>query len=176
MSKTVVIAGALDTKGVEFAFVKQLIEACGVATLLVDFGVLGDPPMPVELGNVEVARAGGGNLQQLRTHKNKAEAMKVMAAGLTAVVQELYAKGRLQGILSMGGTGGTAIATAAMRALPVGVPKVMVSTVGNGDVSAYVGTRDITMMPSVVDVAGINRISRLVYGNAARAIAGMVVS
>ena len=176
MFKTVVIAGALDTKGVEFAFVKELIQGCGVSTLLVDFGVLGDPATQPEISNAAVARAGGGDLQQLRTFKNKAEAMKIMAAGLTAVVQDLYATGRLQGLLSMGGTGGTAIATAAMRALPVGVPKVMVSTVGGGDISVYVGSRDITMIPSVVDVAGINRISRLVYRNAAAAIAGMVMA
>ena len=96
---------------------------------MVDFGVLGHPAIQPDISNAEVARAGGGDLQQLRTSKNKAEAMKIMTAGLTDVVRDLHAKGRLQGILSMGGTGGTAIATAAMRALPVGVPKVMVSTV-----------------------------------------------
>ncbi|MEW5978604.1 MAG: Tm-1-like ATP-binding domain-containing protein [Acidobacteriota bacterium] len=174
MSKTVVIAGALDTKGAEFAFVKELIESHGVSTVLVDFGVLGEPTTPPEVSNAEVAKAGGGDLEELRSFKNKAEAMKIMTAGLTAVVRELYAKGRLQGLLGMGGTGGTAIATAAMRALPVGVPKVMVSTVGGSDVSPYVASRDIVMIPSVVDVAGINRISRLIYANAAGAIAGMV--
>ncbi len=176
MTKTVVVAGALDTKGREFAFVKELIEAHGLSTLVVDFGVLGHPAIQPDISNAEVARAGGGDLQQLRTSKNKAEAMKIMTAGLTDVVRDLHAKGRLQGILSMGGTGGTAIATAAMRALPVGVPKVMVSTVASGDISAYVGSRDITMIPSVVDVAGVNRISRLIYKNAAGAIAGMVTT
>ncbi len=176
MSKTVVVAGALDTKGAEFAFVKELIEGYGLSTRLVDFGVLGHPAIQADIPNAEVARAGGGDLRRLRTSKNKAEAMKVMTAGLTAVVRELHAKGQLQGILSMGGTGGTSIATAAMRALPVGVPKVMVSTVASGDISAYVAGRDIAMIPSVVDVAGINRISRLIYTNAAGAIAGMVLT
>src|SRR5206468_7693314 len=128
MTKTVVVAGALDTKGVEFAFVKELIEGYGLSTRVVDFGVLGHPAIQADITNVEVARAGGGDLRQLRASKNKAEAMKVMTAGLIAVVQDLHAKGQLQGILSMGGTGGTSIATAAMRALPMGVPKVMVST------------------------------------------------
>jgi uncharacterized protein (UPF0261 family) len=97
-----------------------------------------------------------------------------MAAGLAHVVRQLYDVGKLDGIVSMGGSGGTSIATAAMRTLPVGVPKLMVSTVGGGDVSAYAGTKDITFMPSIVDVAGFNRISRAIYTNAAGAIAGMV--
>jgi len=176
VTRTVVIAGALDTKGAEFAFVKELIAASGLTPLLIDFGVLGDPEIPADVSNAEVARAGGGDLRQLRASRDKAEAMRVMTAGLTAVVRGLWAKGQLQGMLSMGGTGGTAIATAAMRLLPVGVPKVMVTTVGGGDTSAYVGSRDITIMPSVVDVAGINRISRTIYANAAGAIAGMVLS
>jgi uncharacterized protein (UPF0261 family) len=175
-SKTVVIVGALDTKGEEFAFVKELMAASGLTPLLVDFGVLGDPDLEPDIGNAEVAEAGGGDLQLLRACRDKAEAMKVMTAGLAAIVSGLHAKGQLQGIFGMGGTGGTAIATAAMRGLPVGIPKVMVSTVGGGDTSAYVGSRDIMIMPSVVDVAGINRISRAIYANAAAAITGMVMS
>jgi uncharacterized protein (UPF0261 family) len=176
MARTVVIAGALDTKGTEFAFVKELIAARGLTPLLVDFGVLGDPAIRADISNAEVARAGGGDIQQLRASRDKAEAMKVMTAGLAVIVRGLHAIGQLQGMLGMGGTGGTAIATAAMRILPVGIPKVMVSTVGGGDTSAYVGCRDIIIIPSVVDVAGINRISRTIYANAANAIAGMVMS
>jgi uncharacterized protein (UPF0261 family) len=126
------------------------------------------------VANDEVARAGGSNIAALRASKDKAEAMRVMTVGLANVVLELYEAGRLGGVLGMAGSGGTSIATAAMRALPVGVPKVMASTVGGGDVAQYVGTKDITMMPSVVDVAGINSISRRIYANAAAAIAGMV--
>jgi uncharacterized protein (UPF0261 family) len=176
MARTVVIAGALDTKGAEFAFVKELIAARGLTPLLVDFGVLGDPEIRADISNVEVARAGGGDIEQLRASRDKTEAMKIMTAGLAVIVRELHAIGQLQGLLSMGGTGGTAIATAAMRILPVGIPKVMVSTVGGGDTSAYVGCRDIIIIPSVVDIAGINRISRTIYANAASAIAGMVMS
>jgi len=174
MTRTVVIVGALDTKGQEFALVKDLIEQAGVQTLVVDFGVMGDAAFAPEMTRQEVAAAGGGDLTRLATGDHKDGAMQTMADGLASVVRRLYDEGQLDGILGMGGTGGTSVATAAMRTLPVGVPKVMVSTVGGGDVSAYAGTRDITFIPSIVDVAGINRISRRIYANAAGAIAGMV--
>lgn len=175
MPKTVVIVAALDTKGHEFAFVKGLIEKQGVQTLVVDFGVLGEPVFQPDIGRAQVASAAGGDLAQLQDGEHKDLAMRTMAAGLAEVVRQLYDQGRLDGILGMGGSGGTSIATRAMRALPVGVPKVMVSTVGGGDVSAYVGSKDIVFIPSIVDVAGINRISRAIYANAAGAIAGMVL-
>lgn len=174
MTKTVVIVGALDTKGAEFALVKRLIEQAGVRTLVVDFGVMGPPAFAPDVTREEVAAAANGDLAYLASGQHKDEAMRTMANGLAAVVRNLYNEGRLDGILGMGGSGGTSIATAAMRTLPVGVPKVMVSTLGGGDVSAFAGTKDITFMPSVVDVAGINRVSRAIYANAAGAIAGMV--
>ncbi len=174
MAKTVVIVGALDTKGKEFAFVKDLIEKQSLKTLVVDFGVMGTPDCPADISRDEVARLGGGDLAVLAGGQHKDQAMQVMAAGLQVVVSRLYSEGKLDGILGMGGSGGTSIATAAMRTLPVGVPKLMVSTVGGGDVSAYAGTKDITFMPSIVDVAGINSISRTIYTNAAGAISGMV--
>ena len=174
MSGTVLLVGALDTKGAEYAFVKELIEAAGLQTLVVDFGVMGQPAFEPEVDRAEVAAAAGGDLAYLASGTHKDEAMRTMAQGLATVVERLYGEGRFDGILGMGGSGGTSIATAAMRTLPVGVPKVMVSTVGGGDVSAYAGSKDITFMPSVVDVAGINRLSRAIYANAAGAIAGMV--
>ncbi|WP_322807757.1 Tm-1-like ATP-binding domain-containing protein [Thermanaerothrix sp.] len=174
MTKTVVIAGALDTKGADFAYLKELIEREGVKTLVIDFGVMGEPAFPPDITRAEVAQAGGGDIAYLATGEHKDEAMRIMAEGLAVVVRRLYDEGKLDGIISMGGSGGTSIATTAMRALPIGVPKVMVSTVGGGDVSAYAGTKDITFMPSIVDVAGLNRISRVIYANAAGAIAGMV--
>lgn len=174
MTKTVVIAGALDTKGQEFAFVKKLIEQAGLQTLVIDFGVMSAPAFAPDISREEVAQAGGGNLARLSSGQHKDEAMKTMAAGLTVIVRKLHEDGKLDGILSMGGSGNTSIATAGMRILPVGVPKLMVSTLAGGDVSSFVGTKDITMMPSVVDVAGINSISRVIYTNAAAAIAGMV--
>ncbi len=174
MTKTIVIAGALDTKGQEFAFLKELIEKEGLKTLVIDFGVMGEPAFTPDITRQEVAKAGGGDLAYLASGEHKDEAMRVMAAGLTVVVRRLFDEGKLDGVIGMGGSGGTSLSTTAMRALPVGVPKVMVSTVGSGDVSAYVGTRDISIMPSVVDVAGFNRISRAIYTNAAGAITGMV--
>ena len=174
MAETVVVAGALDTKGADFAFVKELIEETGLATLVVDFGVMGAPAFAADVTREEVCTAGGGDLAHLASGGHKDEAMATMARGLAAVVSRLHGEGRLDGIIGMGGSGGTSLATTAMRELPVGVPKVMVSTVGGGDVSAFAGTKDITFMPSVVDVAGINRISRAIYANAAGAIAGMV--
>lgn len=174
MADTVVLAGALDTKGADFAFVKELIEGAGLATLVVDFGVMGKPALAADVTREEVCAAGGGDLAHLASGGRKDEAMATMARGLAAVVSRLHGEGRLDGIIGMGGSGGTSLATAAMRELPVGVPKMMVSTVGGGDVSAFAGTKDITFMPSVVDVAGINRISRAIYANAAGAIAGMV--
>ena len=174
MSKTVVIVGSLDTKGTEYAFVKELIEKEGVETLVVDFSVMGDPTLKPDVGRDEVAKAGGGDLAYLTSGDHKDEAMKTMADGLAVIVRKLYDDGKLDGIIGMGGSGGTSLITTAMRTLPVGVPKIMVSTVGGGDVSAYTGTKDITFMPSIVDVAGINSISRNIYANAAGAIAGMV--
>jgi uncharacterized protein (UPF0261 family) len=174
MSKTVVLVGSLDTKGKEYAFIKELIEKQNLETLMVDFGVQGKPAFKPDIDRKKVAKAGGGDLSYLASGDHKDEAMKTMATGLAVIVRKLYDKGKLDGIIGMGGTGGTSIITAAMRTLPVGVPKVMVSTVGGGDVSAYAGTKDITFIPSIVDVAGINRISRAIYANAAGAIAGMV--
>ena len=174
MPKTVVIVGALDTKGEEFAFIRNLIEKEGLNTLVVDFGVMGEPLFEPQISRREVAQAGGGDLAQLASGEHKDQAMKVMAAGLAQIVRRLHEEGGLDGIIGMGGSGGTSIATTGMRVLPVGVPKVMVSTVGGGDVSAYTGSKDIVFIPSIVDVAGINRISRVIYANAAGAIAGMV--
>lgn len=174
MPKTVVLVGSLDTKGKEFAFVNELIVQSGLDTLVIDFGVLGEPGFKPDIDRQAVCTAGGGDLAELQSGDHKDKAMKVMADGLAKVVADLFDQGKLDGILGMGGSGGTSIATRAMRTLPVGVPKLMVSTVGGGDVSAYTGTKDITFMPSIVDVAGINSISRQIYANAAGAIAGMV--
>jgi uncharacterized protein (UPF0261 family) len=174
MAKTMVIVGALDTKGEEFAYIQALLKKKRLKTIVIDFGVLGEPAFEPDISRSTVAAAGGGDLERFRFGEHKDEAMRIMADGLAHVVRQLYDTGKLDGIIGMGGSGGTSIATSAMRTLPVGVPKLMVSTVGGGDVSAYTGTKDITFMPSIVDVAGFNRISRAIYTNAAGAIAGMV--
>ncbi|KAF0093063.1 MAG: hypothetical protein E1N59_3192 [Puniceicoccaceae bacterium 5H] len=174
MDAQIAVVGALDTKGAEFSFLCERIRAAGGRPLLIDFGVLGDPEIQADVTAQEVARAGGGDLDAMRQERHKDYCMRTMSAGLRAVVRSLFDEGRLQGIIGMGGSGGTSIATSAMRALPVAVPKLMVSTVGGGNVSAYAGTKDITFMPSVVDVAGLNQLSRDIYANAAGAIVGMV--
>ncbi len=175
MKKTIAIIGALDTKGQEFAFLKSEIEKRGCATLVVDTGVLGEAVFEPDVSREQVALAGGSNLSQLIERKERGEAMAVMTKGVAEIARELYEGKRIDGMISMGGGGGTVIGTSAMRSLPVGFPKLMVSTLASGDTAPYVSTTDITMMPSVVDVAGVNRISRRIYTNAAGAICGMVL-
>jgi uncharacterized protein (UPF0261 family) len=175
MRKTIAIVGALDTKGQEFAFLKSEIEKRGCATLVVDTGVLGEAVFEPDVSRDQVALAGGSNLSQLIERKERGEAMAVMTKGVAEIARELYEGKRIDGMISMGGGGGTVIGTSAMRSLPVGFPKLMVSTLASGDTAPYVSTTDITMMPSVVDVAGVNRISRRIYTNAAGAICGMVL-
>jgi uncharacterized protein (UPF0261 family) len=172
--KKIAIVGALDTKGLEFEFLKREIELRGPSTLLIDTGVLGEPYMEPDISRGQVAQAGGKSIEELVAKRDRGEAMGVMTRGVAEIVRQLYAEGEINGIISMGGGGGTVIGTSAMRALPVGFPKLMVSTLASGDTSPYVDTTDITMMPSVVDVAGVNRISRRIYTNAAGAICGMV--
>jgi uncharacterized protein (UPF0261 family) len=176
MARTVVIVGALDTKGGELGYLKQAIAGAGPGTLVVDCGVMGRPEFVPDVSRDEVFTAAGADLARLASGDHKDEAMAAAAQGLAIVVRRLYEQGRLDGIVGMGGSAATSIATAAMRMLPVGVPKLMVSTLAGGDMSPFVGTRDITFMPSVVDVAGFNRISRRIYANAAGAIAGMVAA
>lgn len=170
---TVVLLGTLDTKGVEYAYLRERVTDGGVAVIVVDAGILGGPLIETDVTRHEVAAAAGADVQVLADARDRARAIEAMGRGAAAVVLQLHAEGRLDAIGALGGTGGTAIATRAMRALPVGVPKLMVSTAASGDTSSYVGSRDVTMMPSVVDVAGINRISERIIGNAARALAGM---
>jgi uncharacterized protein (UPF0261 family) len=175
MAKTICIVGALDTKGEEFAFLKAEIEKRGCNTLVIDVGVLGEPLFQPDVPRERVAEAGGTPLAELVRQQDRGSAMAVMTRGVAVVAGQLYAEKKFDGIISMGGGGGTVMGTSAMRALPVGFPKVMVSTVASGDVSGYVGTTDITMMPSIVDVAGLNRISRTIFTNAAGAICGMAM-
>ncbi len=170
---TVVLVGTLDTKGREYAFLRDRIRACDVDVLLVDAGILDEPLTEPDVTRREVAAAAGAEVQVLAAARDRAVAIETMGRGAATVVCRLHAEGRLDAIGALGGTGGTTIATRAMRALPIGVPKLMVSTVASGDTSPYVGTADVAMVHSVVDVAGINRISTRIFANAARALAGM---
>jgi len=174
MSKTIALLGALDTKGAEYGFVKDCIESCGHNTLLIDVGVLGSPAIKPDVTRDKVAKAGGADIKKLVADEDRGQAVAAMSAGAAALLPKLYADDKFDGVLAMGGTGGTSVACGAMRALPLGVPKVMVSTAAGGDVSGYVGVKDIVMIPSIVDVAGVNKISRVVFAKAAGAICGMV--
>ncbi len=175
MAKTILLIGTMDTKGEEYAFVRQAILAHGHQVLVMNTGTMGDRgPFAVDIEADAVAQAGGGDLLKLREARDRGAAMKVMAAGAADLAAGLHREGRIDGVFGMGGTGGTSVVTAAMRALPVGFPKVCMSTAAGGDVSPYVGAKDITMVPSIVDVAGINRISRMIFARAAGAICGMV--
>src|SRR5260370_13214441 len=175
MPKTICILGAFDTKGEDQAFLRDQILKRGHRTLTINIGVFGSSTLfPVDYQSEDVAKAGGFNLPELRSNKDKAAAMKAFDEAAPKLVLELFREGKLDRIIAMGGSGGSAIVASAMRGLPIGVPKVLVSTVASGDVSFYVRGKDITMMPSIVDVAGLNRISRLIYARAAGAISGMV--
>lgn len=171
--KTIAIAGTFDTKGKEYLYVKELIEKRGMKALTIHTGVF-EPLFSPDVSNAEVAAAAGYDIASIVQRRDRALATEALSKGMEKLVPQLYREGRFDGILSFGGSGGTSMVTPAMRALPIGVPKVMVSTMASGNVSQYVGTSDIVMMPSVVDVAGLNTISRVVYQNAVNAVAGMV--
>lgn len=172
--KTIALIGALDTKGSEYAFVKNEIERRGHRALVINTGVMDEPVFVPDVSAMDVAQAGGAALDDLRRAADRGHAMQVMTRGIAVIVRNLYDAGKIDAVLALGGGNGTVIATSAMRALPLGVPKVMVSTLASGDVKAYVGTSDILMLHSVVDVAGVNRISAKIYANAAGAVVGMV--
>ena len=169
---TVVLLGTLDTKGPEYAFLRDRVVEAGCEVILVDAGVLSDPS-PGDIGPTEVAAAAGEDRATLAAARDRGPAMAAMTRGATEVVRRLHAEGRLDGILGVGGSGGSSLVSAAMQALPVGVPKLIVSTMASGDTRPYVGTSDIAMMYSVVDIAGINGISEKILSNAAAGIAGM---
>ncbi len=170
----VVLIGTLDTKGTEIAFVRDLLHTAGVRTLVIDAGVLGAPAFPVDVPREQVFAAAGTTLAALQKAGDRGQAIEAATRGVSAVVRDRAGRGQVDGVLALGGSAGTTIGTAAMRALPFGVPKVMVSTLASGQVRQYVGVRDILMLHSVVDISGLNRVSRTVLSNAAWAMAGMV--
>lgn len=171
--KTVALVGTFDSKGVEYAYVKKIIENLGLKTFTVHMGVF-EPLFTPDVSNAEVARAAGVDIKEVAAKKDRGWATEVLSKGMEKIIPQLYKEGKFDGILAFGGSGGTSIATPGMRALPIGVPKVMVSTVASGNTEQYVGTSDIVMMPSVIDVSGINSLSTKIFTNAAFAIAGMV--
>ncbi|BCS35524.1 hypothetical protein TBR22_A47570 [Luteitalea sp. TBR-22] len=171
--KVIAVLATLDTKGQEAEFLREQLAALGSRALLVDIGVMNAPATRADLSRAQVARAGGTPLATLQSGKSREAAQPVMAAGATALLLKRIAKGEVHGVIGLGGLQGTSACTAVMRALPYGLPKVMVSTVASGDTSSYVGISDITMMFSVGDILGLNVFMRKVLANAAGAAHGM---
>jgi uncharacterized protein (UPF0261 family) len=174
IEKCIVIVGSMDTKGVECQYIKERIEMEGFRTITLDTGVLGEPFFRAEISNREIASKAGARLEDLIQRGDRGDAVRVMMEGTVKITKELYAQDRLGGIIGVGGSAGTTIGTAAMRSLPVGIPKVMVSTLASGNTRPYVGMRDITMVNTIVDFSGLNRFSRKILTNAAYSLIGMM--
>jgi len=173
---TVVLVGTLDTKGAEYGFVRERLKAAGLNVTIVDCGILGEPQIKPDIPRADVARAAGTDIAQLVAAGDRGAAVQAMARGAEAILKTLHLVGHLQGVMALGGGGGTSIAARAFQSLPFGLPKLIVTTMASGDTRPYVGESDIILIPSVVDVAGVNRISARVLGNAAAAMAGILAA
>lgn len=175
MNKVVVILGSLDTKGPEIGYLRERVRAEGGMPLVVDTGVLGEPAADADVTRHQVASAAGSSIEALIQRGDKANALVAMAEGASAICRSLLVGGQLGGVLSIGGSRGTALSTQVMQSLPVGVPKLMVSTMASGrnTFDTYVGTKDVTLMHSVADVQGVNAVTRPIFTNAAAAIVAM---
>ena len=171
---TIAVIGTLDSKGHEHAFVADLIHKRGHTPVLIDLGTGTDPQVTPDITRFQVAEAAGLDLQPLIDQQDRGECVVAMSKAAPVLLAQLVADKKIDGVISLGGGGGTALGTAAMRALPIGFPKLMVSTLASGNTAHYLGTKDITMMPSIVDVAGLNSISKVIFSRAAGAICGMV--
>jgi uncharacterized protein (UPF0261 family) len=176
VGKTIVLMGRLDSKGKEYEYVKDKILRGGFNVIVVDTGTRGVPKFEPDIPREEVAKAAGVEMQDVvdRTDENKE--IQIMMEGASRIAQRLHDSGKLDGIMCLGGTRGTAIGTAAMRALPFGIPKVMVSTIASGDTQPYVGTKDITIIHAVTDIVGLNRMTKRLLACAAGAVMGAVAA
>ena len=170
MTRLVYAVATMDTKGEELAFVRDCLRAAGAKAVTVDVGTLSSPTVEPDITKAEVV----GRPESASTHADRGQAVSAMSVALTDFLLREFDAGRLAGVIGIGGSGGTALITAAMRALPIGLPKLMVSTVASGNTAPYVDCSDICMLYSVVDIAGLNVVSRCVLANAAHAMAGMV--
>jgi len=170
----VLLIGTLDTKGAEIAYLRDLLRQAGIATLVMDAGVIGPSALAADISREAVFAAAGTSLEAVRRQSDRGRAVTLAAQGASALALQLHQEGKIKGVLGLGGSAGTTIGSSAMRALPYGVPKLMVSTLASGQVSPYVGVRDILMMYSVVDLCGLNRFSRRILANAASAMIGMI--
>jgi uncharacterized protein (UPF0261 family) len=172
--KTVILIGTLDTKGVEYQFAKERFKKSGLNTILIDAGIIGDSLVKADISNEEVARAGGEELATLKNLGDRGFAVAVMTQGVNQIVQDLYKKNQCDAVFALGGSGGSTISSFAMRNLPIGIPKVLVSTLIASNASSFIGESDMALFASVVDIAGINSISAKVIANAVDATIGMI--
>jgi uncharacterized protein (UPF0261 family) len=172
--KIVVLIGTLDTKSVEYEFARNRFQKAGLNTILIDAGIIGQSLIQSDVTNEKVAQAGGSDLQSLRDKNDRGFAVSIMTKGVNEIVQDLYKKGELDAVFALGGSGGSTIASFAMRSLPIGVPKVLVSTLVSSNAASFVGESDLALFASVVDIAGVNSISAKVIANAVDATIGMV--
>ncbi len=170
----IAVIGTLDSKGDEHAFVADVIRRRGHEVLMIDVGTGAGTSVPVDIDRYAVAEAGGIDLGVLMERKDRGECVSAMSEAVPVLLAKLCAEGKIDGVISLGGGGGTAISTAGMRGLPLGFPKLMVSTLAAGNTAPYLGTSDIVMMPSIADVAGLNGLSKMIFTRAAGAICGMV--
>ncbi|MFC1833618.1 Tm-1-like ATP-binding domain-containing protein [Thermodesulfobacteriota bacterium] len=173
MPFNITIVATLDTKGQEVGYIKQLIETQGCSTTIVDVGTLNPPMITPDIGRDKVAAAGGSSPEKLLESNDRRLAVQTMIDGASRLVRDLHEQGKMSGIISVGGGTGTHIGMGVMRELPLGVPKLMVSTVASRDMSELIGTKDITLMHSVVDILGLNPVSERILANAAAAMVGM---
>lgn len=175
MKTTVLMLGTFDTKGLEFTYLRDELIRHDISVISLDAGTMDSSvPFPVDIPSSVVAEHGGRSLESLRQDADRGGAVAVMGQGAKAVAEKLFADKKISGIIGMGGGGGTSIVTTAMSALPIGVPKICISTLASGDTRPYIGSKDILLFPSIVDISGINLFSRKIISNAAAAMAGMV--
>ena len=164
--KTVVLIGTLDTKGQEYKFVQERFQKAGLKTILINAGIIGKPTIAFDISNEEVAQKGGSDLASLKTKNDRGFAVGVMTQGVNSIVQDLLQQKQVDAIFALGGSGGSTISSFAMRNLPIGIPKVLVSTLVQSNAASFVGESDLVLFASVVDIAGINSLSAQIIANA----------
>lgn len=173
-TSTVLIVATVDTKGEETAFLKNCFSRIGIPVLIMDAGIRGESLVPVDITREQVAESGGKTLIDVRNIGHEGKSLNVMISGALRLAQNMFRKGEINGIIGLGGSMGTTLATAVMRAFPIGFPKVMISTMASRDTRAFVGTKDVLMLHSVCDLVGINRITSMILHNGAAAMGGMI--
>jgi len=173
-SATALLVATMDTKGQEALFISTCLQQSGISVQIMDAGIKGNSPVPVDISRTEVAKAGGKSLAEVQSIGHEGQALEVMINGAVVCAQNLHCQNRIQGVIGLGGSMGTTLGTAVMRSLPVGVPKVMISTMASRNTRAFVGTKDILMLHSVCDLAGLNRLTKKILRNGARALTGML--